>query len=190
MDSILVPICKITREKRCKFGNNPFETKPDKGYSAISKRYYYGYKLHLATSVNLIFHSMALTKTSVHDVNILKEIKYGKMRNATLIGDKGYIQKEVKIDLFESFKIKLETPASANQKDQKHWHPIFRKCRKKIEILFSQLCNQMMSKINHAKSLEGLKTRLISKIAAVTIFKSMNYSKNQPINHLKYALAA
>ena len=59
-------------------------------------------------------------------------VKYGKMSNATLIGDKGYISKEVKIDLFESCNIKLETPGRANQKDQEHWHPVFRKCRKRV----------------------------------------------------------
>ena len=190
MDSMPVPICKIAREKRCKFGSDCFETKPDKGYSAISKQYYYGYKLHLVTSANGIYHSMDLTKASVHDVNVLKEIKYGKMMNATLIGDKGYISKEVKIDLFESCNIKLETPAKANQNDQQHWHPVFRKCRKRIETLFSQLCDQMMLKRNYAKSLVGLKTRLISKIAAVTILQSINYANNKPINHLKHALAA
>lgn len=42
---------------------------------------------------------MDLTKASIHDVNVLKEIKYGKMINATLIGDEGYISKEVKIYL-------------------------------------------------------------------------------------------
>ncbi len=88
-DSIPLPICKIAREKRCKFGKDFFETKPDKGYSAIRKQYFYGYKLHLVTSVNGIFLSMDLTKASVHDDNVLKEIKYGKMKNATLIGDKG-----------------------------------------------------------------------------------------------------
>ena len=190
MDSIPVPICKIAREKRCKFGKNSFENSPDKGYSAISKQYYYGYKLHLVTSVNGVFESMDLTKASVHDVNVLKEIKYGKMSNATLVGDKGYISKEVKIDLFESCNIKLETPNRGNQKDQQHWHPIFRKCRKRIETLFSQLCDQMMLKRNYAKSLEGLITRLITKIAAVTILQSMNYINNKPINHLKHALAA
>lgn len=112
------------------------------------------------------------------------------MNKATLIGDKGYISKEVKIDLFESCNIKLETPRRANQKDHEHWHPVFRKCRKRIETLFSQLCDQMMLKRNYAKSLEGLKTRLMSKIAAVTILQSMNYSNNKPINHLKHALAA
>jgi hypothetical protein len=32
------------------------------------------------------------------------------MNNASLIGEKGYISKEIKIDLFESCNIKLETP--------------------------------------------------------------------------------
>lgn len=189
MDSIPVPICNIAREKRCKFGKESFENCPDKGYSAISKQYYYGYKLHLVTSVNGVFQSMDLTKASVHDVNVLKEIKYGKMSNVTLVGDKGYISEEVKIDLFESCNIKLETPRRSNQKDQQQWHPVFRKCRKRIETLFSQLCDQMMLKRNYAKSLKGLITRLITKITAVTILQSMNYVNKKPINHLKHALA-
>ena len=126
VDSISVPICTIAREKRCKFGDQSFETKPERGYLAITKSYYYGYKLHLKTSVNGIFHCMDFTKASVHDVNVLKEIKYGNMSNATLSGDKGYISKEVKIDLFERCNIRLETPSRANQKDQ-HWHLVFRK---------------------------------------------------------------
>lgn len=35
----------------------------------------------------------------------------------TLVGDKGYISKEVKIDLFETCNIRLETPKRGNQKD-------------------------------------------------------------------------
>lgn len=144
----------------------------------------------MVTSVNGIFHGMDLTKASVHDVNVLKEIKHGKMSNATLIGDKRDISKEVKIDLFESYNIKLETHGGANQKDPKPWNPLFRKCRKRIETLFDQLCDQMMLKRNYAKSLQGLRTRLITKITAVTILQLMNYTNNKPINHLKHALAA
>jgi hypothetical protein len=57
-DSIPLLICKIATEKRCKFENDSFESKPDKGYSAVSKQYYYGYKLHVVTSVEGIFYSM------------------------------------------------------------------------------------------------------------------------------------
>jgi len=190
VDSIPVPVCKIAREKRCKFGRESFETSPDKGYSAVSKSYYYGYKLHLVTSVRGVFYSMDLTKASVHDVSYLKEVKQSGMKNAILIGDKGYLSKQIQIDLFHHSNVRLETPNRNNQKQQKAWHPIFRKSRKRIETLFSQLCDQMMLKRNYAKTISGLNTRLISKITAVTILQWINYQQNKPINHLKHALAA
>jgi hypothetical protein len=190
VDSIPVPVCKIAREKRCKFGSDCVENAPDKGYSAVTKSYYYGYKLHLVTSIKGIFHSMDLTKASVHDVSYLKEIEYSGMNNAILIGDKGYLSKQIQIDLFSSCNIKLETPKRNNQRDQQNWHPVFRKSRKRIETLFSQLCDQMMLKRNYAKTLNGLKTRLISKIAAVTLLQYINHQQSKPINHLKHALAA
>ena len=190
IDCIPVPVCKITREKRCKFGRDSFESAPDKGFSAVTKSYYYGYKLHLVTSVKGVFYSMNLTKASVHDVHYLKEVANTKMKNATLIGDKGYIAKQIKTDLFHQCNVRLETPCRNNQQQQTTWHPVFRKSRKRIETLFSQLCDQMMLKRNYAKSLTGLKTRLISKIAAVTLLQSINYHHQKPINHLKHALAA
>lgn len=190
IDSIPVPVCKIAREKRCKFGRNHFETAPDKGYSAVKKSYYYGYKLHLVTSVKGIFHSMDLSKASVHDVHYLKDMASTKMKNATLIGDKGYIAKQIQTDLFHHCTIRLQTPCRNNQHEQTPWHPVFRKSRKRIETLFSQLCDQMMLKRNYAKSLAGLNTRLISKIAAVTLLQWINFQQKKPINHLKHALAA
>jgi len=190
VDSIPIPVCKIAREKRCKFGRESFEVSPDKGYSAVSKSYYYGYKLHLVTSLTGVFYSMDLTKASVHDVSYLKEIKQSGMKNATLIGDKGYLSKQVQLDLFQYSNVKLKTPARSNQKEQNDWHPTFRKSRKRIETLFSQLCDQMMLKRNYAKTINGLNIRLISKIAAVTILQWINYQQNKPINHLKHALAA
>lgn len=190
IDSIPVPVCKIAREKRCRFGRDNFEAAPDKGYSAVTKSYYYGYKLHLVTSVRGIFYSMDLTKASVHDVHYLKEIAHTEMRNATLIGDKGYITKQIQIDLFHQCNVRLQTPCRNNQQEQTNWHPVFRKSRKRIETLFSQLCDQMMLRRNYAKSLAGLKTRLITKIAATTLLQWINYQNQKPINHLKHALAA
>lgn len=191
VDSIPVPVCKIAREKRCKFGKTAFETAPDKGFSAVSKSYYYGYKLHLITSVKGVFHSMDLTKASVHDVYYLNEVKQNnQMQNATLIGDKGYLSRQLQIDLFHHCNVQLKTPCRRNQKEQQPWHPVFRKCRKRIETLFSQLCDQMMLKRNYAKSSGGLNARLKSKIAAVTLLQYINYQANKPINKLKHALAA
>jgi hypothetical protein len=190
IDSIPVPVCAIAREKRCRFKTESFEQAPDKGYSAVTKSYYYGYKLHLVTSVRGVFHSMDLTKASVHDVSYLTEVGCSGMNNATLVGDKGYLSKQMQIDLFTYCNIKLQTPMRNNQKDIQGWHPVFRKSRKRIETLFSQLCDQMMLKRNYAKSITGLNTRLISKIAAVTVLQYINHQESKPINHLKHALAA
>jgi len=52
VDSIPVPVCKIVREKQLKICRENFEAATDKGYSAIFKQYYIGYKLHLLIGAN------------------------------------------------------------------------------------------------------------------------------------------
>jgi len=190
VDSIPVPVCQIAREKRSKICRENFETAPDKGYSAVSKSYYYGYKLHLVTSVRGVFSSMDMSRASVHDVYYLTDIKHSKLSNCRLIGDKGYLSKEHQLDLFSSCNIRLETPKRSNQKDKEPFAYIFKKSRKRIETLFSQLCDQFMLKRNYAKSNLGISVRILSKITAVTVLQYFNFSNNKPLNKLKYALAS
>jgi len=189
VDSIPVPICQIAREKHSKICKENFETAPDKGYSAVSKSYYYGYKLHLVTSVRGIFHSMDLTKASVHDVHYLSEIKNSGLSKCTLIADKGYLSSTYQLDLFNSCQVNLQTPKRANQ-ERCPYPFIFRNVRKRIETLFSQLCDQFMLKRNYAKTIMGLSVRILSKITAVTLLQYINSKNNKPLNHLKYALAS
>lgn len=42
------------------------------------------------------------------------------------------------------------------------------KARKRIETLFSQLCDQFMIRGNYAKSFDGFSTSILSKITALT----------------------
>jgi hypothetical protein len=116
VDSIPVPVCQIAREKRTKICRENFEIAPDKGYSAVSKAYYYGYKLYLVTSVRGAFASMDMSKASVHDISYLTDIKYSKLSSCRLIGDKGCLSKAHQVDLFSSSNIRLETPKRSNQK--------------------------------------------------------------------------
>ena len=173
VDSIPVPVCQIAREKQSKICKDDFETAPDKGYSAVSKSYYYGYKLHLVTSVRGIFHSMDLTKASVHDVHYLSEIKNSGLSTCTLVADKGYLSSTYQIDLFNSCQVNLETYKRANQ-ERKPYPVIFKRVRKRIETLFSQLCDQFMLKRNYAKTNLGLSVRILSKITAVTLLQYIN----------------
>ena len=109
IDSIPVPVCKIIREKSSKVCRECFETAPDKGYSAVNKAWYFGYKLHLVTSVKGVFHSMDLSKASVHDIHYLKDVKHSGLTNSILIGDKGYLSKSYQLDLFSSCRINLKS---------------------------------------------------------------------------------
>lgn len=72
-----------------------------------------------------------------------------------------------------------------NQQDYKKQPYLFRKTRKRIVTLFSQLCDQFMIRRNYAKSFDGYKTRILSKITAVTAIQMINKLLNRNINNLK-----
>ncbi len=186
VDSMPLEICKISREKRAKVCKQVIETSPDKGYCASQN--IYGYKLHGVCSVNGIFHSIDLTKASVHDNEILKDLN-SQMSDSMLLGDKGYTGKEIQLNLFESANIRLETPMRRNQTNYKAYPNVFRKARKRLETLFSQLCDQFMIRRNYAKKFEGFRTRILSKITALTVIQFINYFViNRSINKIKHAI--
>ena len=88
--------------------------------------------------------------------------------------NRGYLSAKQQLDLFESANIKLETPTRKNQKGYKKQPYIYRKLRERIETLFSQLCDQFMIRRNYAKSFKGFKTRILAKIAALTLVQFIN----------------
>ncbi len=51
----------------------------------------------------------------------------------------------------------LNTPMRRNQKKYKEQPYFYRKKRKRIETLFSQLCDQFVIRRNYAKSFQGFK---------------------------------
>ena len=144
---------------------------------------YYGYKLHAVCPVEGVFQSLDISPASVHDIHYLKDIKQ-EIKDCTLRGDKGHLSAEYHLD-FTSHKIKLEVPIRKNQKDYKNQPYIMRKSRKRIETLFSQLCEKFMIRRNYAKSFLGFKTRVLSKITTITIIQTINKSANRNINNLK-----
>ncbi|HYQ56627.1 MAG TPA: IS982 family transposase, partial [Draconibacterium sp.] len=59
----------------------------------------------------------------------------------------------------------------------------------RIETLYSQLCDQFLIRRNYAKTFMGFKTRILSKVTALTIVQYFNrFINDRPINHLKYAI--
>jgi hypothetical protein len=188
VDSMPLEICKNSRASRSKVCKEHLFSYPDKGFCASQQMYYYGYKLHGVCSVEGVFHSLDITPASVHDIQYLKEIKV-QLSDCIILGDRGYLSAEIQLDLFQSVKINLQTPMRKNQLAYKEQPFIFKKSRKRIETLFSQLCDQFMIRRNYAKSFDGFRTRILSKISSLTLIQYLNkFVFNRPINHLKLNL--
>lgn len=190
IDSMPLEICKLSREGRNKMGKeSSYHHCPDKGYCASQKKYFYGYKLHSVCSASGVIESLDITKASVHDVHYLQDVKQ-LFRNCIITGDKGYIGREQQINLFETAAIRLEVPLRNNQKEQKPVISILKKVRKRIETVFSQLCDQFMMQRSYAKSFKGFKSRILAKITAFTTLQFLNkFFYNQPVSRVKHALA-
>jgi hypothetical protein len=189
IDSMPLEICKISREQRNKMGKESEHHSPDKGYCASQKKYFYGYKLHSVCSAAGVIESLDLTKASVHDVHYLKDVKE-LFSNCIITGDKGYIGRQHQINLFETAGIQLEVPLRNNQKEQKPVIRILKKVRKRIETVFSQLCDQFMIQRNYAKSFTGFKSRVLAKVTGFTILQFLNkFINNQSVSRVKHALA-
>jgi hypothetical protein len=184
VDSMPLEICKLSRSSRITICKEDYLTSPSKGYCASQKLHFYGYKLHAVCSATGVFSDFELTQASVHDIHYLKNIK-NNFSSCVLIGDKGYLSADYQLDLFTSSQIKLEVPMRVNQHDYQKQPYLFRKTRKRIETLFSQLCDQFMIRRNYAKSFDGYKNRILSKITAVTVIQMINKLLNRNINNLK-----
>lgn len=188
VDSMPLEICKNARANRSKICKENEFSFPSKGYCASQSSYYYGYKLHAVCSVSGVFQSFDISTASIHYIHFLQDIKH-QMNNCMLIGDRGYLSTQVQTDLFNYANIKLDTPMRNNQKNYQKQKYIFRKSRKRIETLFSQLCDQFKIRNNYAKSFNGFKTRVLSKITALTFIQFVNvFVFNRKMNRLKIEL--
>jgi len=185
VDSMPLEVCKISRSSRSKICKEVDYALPNRGYCASQDLHFYGYKLHAICSIKGVFQSFDLSPASVHDIHYLQDIKT-QLSDCVLLGDKGYLSQTIQLDLFNEAKIKLETPKRKNQADYKPQYYPFKKYRKRIETLFSQLCDQFMIRRNYAKTFEGFKTRILAKITTLTTIQYINkFVLNRNINNLK-----
>jgi outer membrane phospholipase A len=184
VDSAPVKICKYSRAKRSNICATD-KIQPDFGYCAAQKKHYFGYKLHLVCDENAVVHSFDFTPANIHDVNYLKDVKYN-LKNCVLIGDRAYISAYYQRDLFNLSQIKLSVPMRSNSLNPQQFSVIKRRKRKRIETLISQLDGQFSMNINFAKTFDGLATRIISKITALTMIQYLNlFVFNRKLNNIK-----
>lgn len=187
IDSKPVKVCQNARAKRCSMGRDNVDAAPDWGYCASQGLYYYGYKLHAVCGIRGVIHSYGMTAASVHDLQYLNDVRW-EYHDCMMLGDKGYLSAEVQKNLFEVAIISLEVPYRLNQKN---WRPpawAYKRFRKRIETVFSQLNDNLMMIRNYAKQPCGLFTRTAGKIAAMTFMQYVNFINYRPIGQIKYSL--
>ena len=188
VDSMPLEVVKLSRSNSSKICKEEFYSSPNRGFCASQNMHYYGYKIHAVCSIEGVFKSFDISKASVHDIHYLKDIK-SQFNDCVILGDKGYLSADYQLDLFESKQIKLEVPMRKNQHNYQKQAYVFRKKRKRIETLFSQLCDQFMIRRNYAKSFEGFKTRILSKLTSLTVIQFINkFVFDRNINNLKISI--
>lgn len=187
IDSKPVRVCQNARAKRCAMGRDNADAPPDWGYCASQGVHYFGYKLHAVCGISGVIHSYDMTPASVHDIRYLKDVAW-QYHDCMILGDKGYLCAEFQKNLFETANITLEVPFRLNQKN---WRPpswVYKRFRKRIETIFSQLNDNLMMIRNYAKQSRGLFTRMAGKIAAMTFMQYVNFVNHRPIGQIKYSL--
>jgi hypothetical protein len=188
VDSMPLEICKFGRAKRARICQDADGTAPDYGYCAVHNAYYFGYKFHAVCTPRGIVKTFDISKASAHDIHYLNDLKT-QLHHCVLVGDKGYLSRQYQQGLFDTSAIRLETPGRRNQLDFAPFNPVLRKARKRIETLFSQLCDQFMIRRNYAKSFQGLVTRVLSKLAALTLIQWLNQRNGNHLNNIKIVIA-
>lgn len=190
IDSMPVPVCRYVRAKKLRILKDQPDLKPNKGYNHIDKTSFFGFKFHLLISTTGVIRDYILAPASQHDVTKLISLSASLSDKSEILGDKGYLSKSIQYDLFQDRQIRVCTPLRGNMIGPTEWTGKRNKQRKRIETLFSQLCDQMMFKRNYAKSVVGLLARISAKIAATTCLQLINFTQGKSLNKLKHALAA
>jgi len=188
VDSIPVPVIKMAREKTHKAFRQTFETAPAKGYSAVNKGWFIGYKLHVVIYDNGVVQQSGITKGNVHDINFLKNIEHlpGEKQ---ILGDRAYISKTLQMDLFDQYQVKLRVPFRNNQHDYRKHPKKYRSKRQMVETFFAQMCDHLNLRRNYAKSFVGLATRITSKLSSMSLLHWINYQNGRKLAQIKHALS-
>jgi len=188
IDSMPLEVCRLSRENRSKVCQEHIESASNFGFCAAQDMRYFGYKLHAVCTPEGIRKMFDISKASLHDIHYLNGIQ-DAVDHCVLVGDKGYLSQQWQNDLFKTASINLQTPMRKNQLNFREWPSDYRKARKRIETLFSQLCDQFMIRRNYAKSFKGISRRIVTKIAALTLIQWVNFLAGNKLDNLKIVIS-
>lgn len=145
------------------------------GKVASKKQTIFGYKLHVLMTVTGVILDFALVPAHVHDLTVAEEL-LSRYTDLVVVGDKGYISAHIAQELWERCGIRLLTLPRCNQRQQvpPAVRVLVNRVRQIIETVNGQLTEQFHIEINHAHTVGGLITRLLTKLTAHTLCLYLN----------------
>jgi hypothetical protein len=169
IDSMPMKVCHFARAHFAKV----FKGDASFGFCAAKNERYYGFKLHARVSAegfiqeypDILMSASSVTAANYHDTSATMEI-CEHCNTPIVLGDKGYIGKELADNLKNERGILLITPTRNNSKNpmSKSLASILGKQRKRVEITFSQLVEQFKFGVIKSKTTKGLASRVIAKV--------------------------
>ena len=159
----------------------------DYGRVESKKQTIFGYKLHLLVTASGVIVDFELAPASASDLWVGYELLCGH-QDKQVIGDKAYINTQIKDQLAQLNRIDLITIPRRNQKQQisrqtKRW---INQIRQIVETVNGQLSQQFHIQNNHAHSFWGVCTRLYAKLTAHTLCIYLNQlSKKEAFLQIK-----
>lgn len=171
IDSMPIPVCKFGRAHF----NKTYNHEASYGRCASKKETYFGFKLHALIALDGYITDFTITTASTDDRSAVWELT-SENKGMMLIGDKGYISKQLAAELESERHTTLISMKriSSKSKMPKAFRKMFFKARRRIETSFSQLEGQLNTQKVLAKSMWGLISRISGKILAHNICYFIN----------------
>jgi uncharacterized protein YfbU (UPF0304 family) len=182
VDSMPIPVCHFGRAKFYR----SLREHASYGYCASKKETYYGFKLHFMITLEGYITDFTVTAANIDDREALWDL-VSKYHSLTILGDKGYLNKDFATDLKLEKNIDLVPIKRNNSKDQysKPFRQLIFRLRRMIETVGSQLSCQLNIQKVLAKSKLGFTARIKTKILAHNLCCFVNKALGRDISRIK-----
>lgn len=141
----------------------------------ILKETYFGFKFHALTTMDGFLSDYVITPANIYERNAVWDL-CDKYNSISIIGDKGYINKNLTPELKNEKNINLLFLKRGNSKENypKEIRQLIFKVRRRIETSFSQLTEQLNINKVKSKSMLGFITRISIKVLSHNILFLIN----------------
>lgn len=191
IDSFPIALCNM---QRLKSSSQPFELAgANFGYCAAKKLHYYGLKCHIVTDLRGIPVFVCLTSASMSDLHafefvVAQMLELHLLKGPTIyIGDKGYVGQAFQQQIKERYGVTLLSMEREYQQATYGPSPrneCLKPIRKLVETSIDLFSVELHAGTTKRRTLKGLLSSLITKLAAFNLANFLNYLLGRPLLEL------